>query len=106
MYAFFVGIDIAKYKHQAAFIDVGGAKVASDLFFENTSEGFDLLSLVKTKTDRIDSFIIRFSRYITSVLLRAGNIPNKHLPPLLQNYFHAIMVKQVPYTPEILANSK
>jgi transposase len=57
MYALFVGIDIAKYKHQAAFIDAGGAKIASDLSFENTSEGFDLLSLVLNGFDKDQTVI-------------------------------------------------
>lgn len=123
MYTSFVGIDIAKYKHQAAFIDAAGNKVSPDLSFDNTCEGFGLLSLVlhsfnkeqtvvgleatghywlalysfladdgwtvkvinpiqsdafrnmyirKTKTDRMDSFIIaevlRFGRYTETVL--------------------------------------
>lgn len=45
MYEFFVGIDIAKYAHQAAFINVTGDKAAPDVSFDNTSEGFELLSL-------------------------------------------------------------
>jgi len=40
MYSFFVGIDIGKWNHQAAFIDYFGAKAADDIAFENTSEGF------------------------------------------------------------------
>jgi transposase len=45
MYEFFVGIDIAKYAHQAAFINAAGDKAAPDVSFDNTSEGFKLLSL-------------------------------------------------------------
>lgn len=45
MYKFFVGIDITKYSHQAAFMNVEGEKSAPDVAFDNTSEGFELLSL-------------------------------------------------------------
>jgi transposase len=44
MYSFFVGIDIGKWNHQAAFLDPSGAKAAPDIAFSNTSEGFQLLS--------------------------------------------------------------
>jgi transposase len=44
MYAFFVGIDIGKWNHQAAFLDRSGSKTAPDVAFSNTSEGFQLLS--------------------------------------------------------------
>lgn len=57
MYASFVGIDIAKYKHQAAFIDAAGGKSAPDLSFDNTSEGFDLLSLVLRSFDKEQTVI-------------------------------------------------
>jgi len=43
MYSFFVGIDIGKYFHQAAFIDSNGDKKAPDIRFDNTDEGFKLL---------------------------------------------------------------
>ena len=43
MYSFFVGIDVGKWNHQAAFIDSSGTKATTDLAFENTSEGFQSL---------------------------------------------------------------
>jgi transposase len=43
MYSFFVGIDIGKWNHQAAFIDLTGKQTAPDAAFSNTSEGFQLL---------------------------------------------------------------
>lgn len=43
MYSFFVGIDIGKWNHQAAFLNSSGTKAAPDLAFENTGEGFQLL---------------------------------------------------------------
>ena len=43
MYSFFVGIDIGKWNHQAAFLNSSGAKASTDLAFENTDEGFQLL---------------------------------------------------------------
>lgn len=43
MYFVFVGIDIGKWKHQTAFIDLAGKKIAKDLSFTNTAEGFALL---------------------------------------------------------------
>ena len=44
MYAVFVGIDIGKWNHQAAFLDVSGKEIARSLAFQNTSEGFQKLS--------------------------------------------------------------
>ena len=43
MYAFFVGIDIGKWNHQAAFLDASGKEIARSLAFQNTSEGFQML---------------------------------------------------------------
>lgn len=43
MYSFFVGIDVGKWNHQAAFMDCYGAKAVVDLAFGNTSEGFQSL---------------------------------------------------------------
>lgn len=43
MYSFFVGIDIGKYHHQAAFIDIQGNKSSPDVSLDNTGEGFELL---------------------------------------------------------------
>ena len=43
MYSFFVGIDVGKWNHQAAFLNLSGAIAAPDLAFENTDEGFQLL---------------------------------------------------------------
>lgn len=57
MYVSFVGIDIAKYKHQAAFIDAAGSRVAPDISFDNTCEGFDLLSLVLRSFDKEQTVI-------------------------------------------------
>ena len=44
MYSFFVGIDIGKWNHQAAFLEVSGKETARSLAFQNTSEGFQSLS--------------------------------------------------------------
>ncbi len=43
MYSFFVGIDIGKWNHQAAFLNTSGANTAKGLAFENTAEGFQSL---------------------------------------------------------------
>jgi transposase len=43
MYSFFVGIDVGKWNHQAAFMDLSGSKAAPELAFSNTSEGFQSL---------------------------------------------------------------
>lgn len=43
MYSFFVGIDIGKWNHQAAFLNTSGANAAKGLAFENTAEGFQSL---------------------------------------------------------------
>ncbi|GHV45942.1 hypothetical protein FACS1894204_06540 [Synergistales bacterium] len=43
MYAFFVGIDVGKWNHQAAFINASGNKAAPELAFTNTGEGFQSL---------------------------------------------------------------
>ena len=48
MYSFFVGIDIGKWNHQAAFLEVSGKETARSLAFQNTSEGF-FLALRKIK---------------------------------------------------------
>ena len=50
MYACFVGIDIGKWNHQAAFLNSSDNQVSAELSFANTSEGFDLL------TQSLDSF--------------------------------------------------
>jgi transposase len=52
MYSFFVGIDIGKYRHQAAFIDSQGNKSSTDVSFENTGEGFELLLLSLNRFDK------------------------------------------------------
>lgn len=52
MYEFFVGIDIAKHAHQAAFINAAGDKAAPDVSFDNTSEGFDLLTVALSGFDK------------------------------------------------------
>lgn len=57
MYKFFVGIDIAKYAHQAAFINTAGDKAAPDVSFDNTGEGFDLLSLALDGFDQKETVI-------------------------------------------------
>ena len=44
MCASFVGIDVGKWNHQAAFLDVAGKETARSLAFQNTSEGFQKLS--------------------------------------------------------------
>ena len=44
MYSSFVGIDIGKWNHQAAFLEVSGKETARSLAFQNTSEGFQSLS--------------------------------------------------------------
>ncbi len=44
MYSSFVGIDILKWNHQAAFLGVSGKETARSLAFQNTSEGFQSLS--------------------------------------------------------------
>lgn len=43
MYLFFIGIDIGKWNHQAAFLNSSGTSAAKDLAFENTAEGFQML---------------------------------------------------------------
>ena len=43
MYSSFVGIDIGKWNHQAAFLEVSGKETARSLAFQNTSEGFQSL---------------------------------------------------------------
>jgi len=43
MFSFFVGIDVGKWNHQAAFVNHIGTQVAPGLAFTNTSEGFQLL---------------------------------------------------------------
>ena len=57
MYKFFAGIDIAKYAHQAAFINMAGDKAAPDVSFDNTAEGFDLLSIALNGFDREETVI-------------------------------------------------
>ena len=57
MYKIFVGIDIAKYAHQAAFINAAGEKTAPDVSFDNTGEGFDLLSVALSGFDREETVI-------------------------------------------------
>jgi transposase len=52
MYSYFVGIDIGKYHHQAAFIDLQGKKVSPDISFDNTADGFDLLLLSLNHFDK------------------------------------------------------
>lgn len=44
MYACFVGIDIGKWNHQAAFLNSSGDQISAELSFTNTGEGFDLLA--------------------------------------------------------------
>lgn len=126
MYTSFVGIDIAKYKHQAAFIDAAGNKVSPDLSFDNTCEGFGLLSLVLRDSDKeqtvvgleatghywlaLYSFLADdpiFKVHYEQLIAR-GKHPKQALGAVaakLLRVVHAVMVKQVPYTPEILANS-
>ena len=43
MFSFFVGINVGKWNHQAAFLDFSRAKAATNLVFTNTSEGFHSL---------------------------------------------------------------
>ena len=55
MFSFFVGIDVGKWNHHAAFLDYSGKYAISELAFTNTSEGFQLFlsslnSLDKTQT--------------------------------------------------------
>lgn len=57
MYEFFVGIDIAKHAHQAAFINAAGDKAAPDVSFDNTGEGFDLLTLALSGFDKEQTVI-------------------------------------------------
>lgn len=38
----FVGIDIGKYRHQAAFLDISGKELCTSINFENTDEGYSL----------------------------------------------------------------
>jgi transposase len=38
----FVGIDIGKYRHQAAFLDNSGKDLCASIPFDNTEEGFSL----------------------------------------------------------------
>ena len=52
MYSFFVGIDVGKWNHQAAFLNLSGAIAAPDLAFENTDEGFQLLLKSLSAFDR------------------------------------------------------
>lgn len=52
MYSSFVGIDIGKYRHQAAFIDHLGKKSSPDISFDNTSEGFEMLLMSLNRFDQ------------------------------------------------------
>jgi transposase len=57
MFSFFVGIDIGKYHHQAAFIDIEGNKSSPDVSFDNTGEGFDLLLMSLNHFDKEQTVI-------------------------------------------------
>jgi transposase len=55
MFSFFVGIDVGKWNHHAAFLNSSGTHSVPELAFTNTSEGFQLLlsslnSFDKTQT--------------------------------------------------------
>jgi transposase len=52
MYSSFVGIDIGKYHHQAAFIDSLGKKCSADISFDNTCEGFEMLLMSLNRFDK------------------------------------------------------
>jgi transposase len=52
MYSSFVGIDIGKYHHQAAFLDSAGKKCSPDISFDNTCEGFEMLLLSLDRFDK------------------------------------------------------
>lgn len=57
MYTFFVGIDIGKSKHHASFINLAKDKVAKDLFFDNTGEGFQSLLSSLATLDRTQTVV-------------------------------------------------
>ena len=52
MYSSFVGIDIGKYHHQAAFIDSAGKKCYPDISFDNTCDGFEMLLMSLNRFDK------------------------------------------------------
>jgi len=55
---FYVGIDVAKRRHQACVIDTGGAVVVKPFSFENSTAGFDkFLRIVKTATGRCQRMV-------------------------------------------------
>ena len=57
MYTYFVGIDIAKYKHQAAFIGAAGDKAGPEISFDNTKDGFALFSIALNRFDKEQTVI-------------------------------------------------
>ena len=57
MFSFFVGIDVGKWNHHAAFLDSSGIHAAPDLAFTNTSEGFQLLLSSLNSFDKTNTVI-------------------------------------------------
>ena len=56
---FYVGIDIAKYKHEATIIDSHGKALFDSISFSNTKEGCDkLLSLFEKAGADLDALVI------------------------------------------------
>jgi transposase len=53
----FVGVDIGKHHHQAAFINQAGDKDGPDFSFDNTADGFKLLSTLLGDLDHADTLI-------------------------------------------------
>jgi len=57
MFSFFVGIDVGKWNHHAAFMNSSGNHSASELAFTNTSEGFQLLLSSLNSFDKTQTII-------------------------------------------------
>ena len=57
MFSFFVGIDVGKWNHQAAFLNYSGNHAARELAFTNTSEGFQLLLLSLSSFDKTQTVV-------------------------------------------------
>jgi len=57
MFSFFVGIDVGKWNHHAAFLNSSGTSSAPELAFTNTSEGFDLLLSSLSSFDKTQTVI-------------------------------------------------
>ena len=57
MFSFFVGIDVGKWNHHAAFLNSSGIHSAPELAFTNTSEGFQLLLSSLSSFDKTQTVI-------------------------------------------------